>query len=319
MSLAAPWLLVLLPLPLLLRWLLPPLVQPRRALRVPAHLAPAGEAAGLPDLRDTPWLAALAWVLLVLALAGPRVERQADVIPASGRDIVLALDLSGSMEQQDFTLDGQPVSRLDAVKATARAFVAGRTGDRIGLVIFGGRAYVAAPLTFDMGAVVQAIDEAQIGISGRGTAIADGLGLAIRRLDGSEAPSRVVVLLSDGVDTSGSVPAIEAARLAAAHGLRVHTIALGPEDLESRPAARDAVDVATLRAVAEMAGGALFRVRSTPDLQAMAEALDRLEPSPGERPPLRYWQGLWIWPAALAALLMAVALLDPRILTGRRA
>ncbi|TGN31871.1 VWA domain-containing protein, partial [Paracoccus liaowanqingii] len=190
-------------------------------------LAPAGEAAGLPDLRDTPWLAALAWVLLVLALAGPRIERQADVIPASGRDIVLALDLSGSMEQQDFILDGQPVSRLDAVKQTARAFVAGRTGDRIGLVIFGGRAYVAAPLTYDMGAVVQAIDEAQIGISGRGTAIADGLGLAIRRLDGSEAPSRVVVLLSDGVDTSGSVPAIEAARLAAAHGLRVHTIALG--------------------------------------------------------------------------------------------
>ncbi|CAM3568129.1 VWA domain-containing protein [Paracoccus nototheniae] len=312
MSLAAPILLALLPLPLLMRWLLPPRILPRAALAVPGHLLPHATPGQLPPLHRTPWLVALAWVLLIVALAGPRVERQAQVIPASGRDIVLALDLSGSMEQQDFTLDGQPVTRLEAVKRTARAFVESRTGDRIGLVIFGGRAYVAAPLTFDLDAVAQAIDEVQIGISGRGTAIADGLGLAIRRLQGSEAPGRVVVLLSDGVDTSGSVPAVDAARLAATHGLRIHTIALGPEDLETRPTARDAVDVATLRAVAETAGGALFRVRDTADLTAMAEALDRLEPSPGDQPPLRYWRSLWIWPAALAAACLALAAIRRR-------
>lgn len=309
MSLAWPWLLALIPVPLLMRWLLPPASRPQAALAVPPHLSGRPEAGGAAPLRGVPWLAALAWVLLVLALAGPQVERQAQVVPASGRDIVLALDLSGSMEQTDFTLDGQPVSRLDAVKRTARAFVQRRQGDRIGLVIFGGRAYVAAPLTHDLDAVVQAIDEAQIGISGRGTAIADGLGLAIRRLQDSGSPSRVVVLLSDGVDTSGSVPAVDAARLAATHGLRIHTVALGPEDLETRPAARDAVDVATLRAVAETAGGALFRVRDTADLDAMAQALDRLEPGPGDRPPLRYWRALWPWPAAAAlACLMLAAL-----------
>lgn len=312
MSLAAPWLLALLPLPLLLRWLLPPVVRPRAALDVPDHLLPHATPGSLPPLHRAPWLAAAAWVLLVVALAGPQVERQAQVVPASGRDIVLALDLSGSMEQADFTLDGQPVSRLDAVKRTARAFVQSRTGDRIGLVIFGGRAYVAAPLTFDLNAVVQAIDEAQIGVSGRGTAIADGLGLAIRRLQDSTSPGRVVVLLSDGVDTSGSVLAVDAARLAASYGLRIHTIALGPEDLETRPTARDAVDVATLRAVAETAGGALFRVRDTADLTAMAQALDRLEPSPGERPPLRYWRSLWIWPAMLCAACLMLAAIRRR-------
>ncbi|TJZ84659.1 VWA domain-containing protein [Paracoccus hibiscisoli] len=307
MSLAAPWVLALLPLPLLIRWLLPPLVRPRAALEVPGFLLAHAAPGTAPGISRAPRLAALAWLLLVVALAGPQVQRQAQVIPASGRDIVLALDLSGSMEQADFTLDGQPVSRLDAVKRTAQAFVRGRTGDRIGLVIFGGRAYVAAPLTFDLDAVAQAIDEAQIGISGRGTAIADGLGLAIRRLQASDAPGRVVVLLSDGVDTSGSVPAVDAARLAASHGLRIHTVALGPDDLETRPAARDAVDVATLRAVAETAGGALFRVRDTADLTAMAEALDRLEPSPGEQPPLRYWRSLWVWPAMLCAACLVLA------------
>lgn len=310
-SLAAPWLLALLPVPLILRWLLPPVMRPRAALQVPDHLAPRDMSGALPDLRDTPWLAALAWVLLVVALSGPRVERQAQVLPASGRDLVLTLDLSGSMEQQDFTLDGEPVSRLEAVKRTARTFVASRKGDRIGLVIFGGRAYVAAPLTFDLDAVVQAIDEVQIGISGRGTAIADGLGLATRRLDGSDAPSRVVILLSDGVDTSGTVPAIDAARLAASHGLRVHTIALGPDDLESQPASRDAVDVATLRTIAAEADGTMFRVRNSGDLTAMATALNALEPSPGEAPPLRYWHALWIWPAAAAAALLA-------LIAGRR-
>ncbi|WP_265502177.1 VWA domain-containing protein [Paracoccus beibuensis] len=307
MSLSLPFLLILLPLPLLVRWLTPPVNRPRPALRIPDHLAPGLRSSGL-TAPGHPWLAAAAWVLLVVALAGPQIERQADVIPSSGRDVMLALDLSGSMEKEDFTLDGQAVSRLQAVKRTAADFVARREGDRVGLVIFGARAYVAAPLTFDVGAVAMAIDEAQIGISGRGTAISDGLGLAMRRLDNSDARSRVIVLLSDGVDTSGSVPATEVARLATEHGIRIHTVALGPEDLETQPTSRDAVDVATLRQIAEMAGGEIFRVRGTADLEAMAQSLDRLEPSPGDRPPLRYQQQLWHGPTACALILLAVAI-----------
>ncbi|MCZ0960445.1 VWA domain-containing protein [Paracoccus benzoatiresistens] len=301
MSLAWPWILLLLPLPLLLRRLLPHLAVPRPALILPAHLLRGASPASGARLRG-PWLAALAWTALVVALAGPRVEVASDVIPASGRDIVLVMDLSGSMLKEDFYLDDQPVTRLDAVKRTASAFVAARRGDRIGLVIFGERAYFAAPLTFDVDAVARAIDEAQIGISGRGTAISDGLGLAAKRLSRSDAPTRVIVLMSDGVDTSGTVPAVDAARLAHDHGIRVHSIALGPEDLENQPRSRDAVDVATLRAVAQAAEGESFRVRDTADLQAVAQSLDTLEPNPSERPPMRLWQPLWIWPAGLAML-----------------
>lgn len=307
MSLAWPWMLLLWPLPLLVRRLAPPLIVPRPALILPPHLWQGARPAGATRLRG-PWLAALAWAALVLALAGPRIEVASDVIPASGRDIVLVMDLSGSMLKEDFFLDDLPVTRLDAVKRTAAAFVAARQGDRIGLVVFGERAYFAAPLTFDVEAVARAIDEAQIGISGRGTAISDGLGLAAKRLSRSDAPTRVIVLMSDGVDTSGTVPAVAAARLAQGHGIRVHSIALGPEDLENQPDSRDAVDVATLRAVAAAAGGESFRVRDTADLQAMARALDRLEPNPASRPPMRLWRPLWVWPATVALLcLFAIA------------
>lgn len=302
MGFAFPLVLLLLPLPLAMR-LLPPAAA-RGGLRVPPQVF-AGTAEGR-ALPPGLLLAALAWGLLVIALAGPQLDRQTALTEASGRDILLALDLSGSMEKRDFSLDGQPISRLDAVKRVASRFVAARRGDRIGLVVFGDRAYVAQPLTFDVDAVARAIREAQIGISGRATTISDGLGLAIRRLSASDAPTRIVVLLSDGVDTAGSVGAVDAARLAARHGIRVHSIALGPDDLETRPKLRDAVDAATLRGVAEASGGTSFRVRGMADLQAMAATLDRLEPSPSDRPPLRFWQSLWVWPAAGALLLLGI-------------
>ena len=302
MNLAFPLLLILLPLPLILWWLAPPDRRPRPALIVPAHLFGGRAVPGAGADRAGLALAAMGWVMLVIALSGPRVGTISDILPASGRDIVLALDLSGSMLTQDFRLDGQPVSRLDAVKQTASAFVAARPGDRIGLVVFGDRAYFAAPLTFDVDTVARAINEAQIGISGRSTAISDGLGLAMKRLARSTAPGRVIVLLSDGVDTTGSVPAVEAARFGAGLGIRIHTIALGPEDLETQPRNREAVDSATLRAVAEAGGGESFRVRTTEDLRDMAATLDRIEPNPTMRPPLRFWRELWVWPAAAAAL-----------------
>ena len=302
MGFAFPLVLLLLPLPLAMR-LLPPAAA-RGGLRVPPQVF-AGTAEGR-ALPSGLLLAALAWGLLVIALAGPQLDRQTALTEASGRDILLALDLSGSMEKRDFSLDGQPISRLDAVKRVASRFVAARRGDRIGLVVFGDRAYVAQPLTFDVDAVARAINEAQIGISGRATTISDGLGLAIRRLSASDAPTRIVVLLSDGVDTAGSVGAVDAARLAARHGIRVHSIALGPDDLETRPKSRDAVDAATLRGVAQASGGTSFRVRGMVDLQAMAATLDRLEPSPSERPTLHFWQWLWVWPAVAALLLMGL-------------
>lgn len=308
MSFALPLALLLLPLPLLVR-LLPPRGAGGQALYLPPAIATGAGAAATRGLDRPGGLLAALWLCLVLALAGPQRLVEIPDRTASGRDIVLALDLSGSMAIEDFSLDGETASRLDAVKRVAARFVEARRGDRIGLVIFGDRAYVAAPLTWDLTAVARAIDAAEIGLTGRSTAISDGLGLALKRvLADPEARSRVIVLLSDGRDTAARLDPTEVARLAADNDVRVHTIALGPEDLEERPASRDAVDIATLRAIAERSGGETWRVRDMADLEAMAAELDRLEPNPSGRPPLIDDRPLWPWPAAAAlALALAVA------------
>ncbi|PZQ80943.1 MAG: hypothetical protein DI549_15785 [Ancylobacter novellus] len=312
MSFTLPLVLLLLPLPLLIRWLLPTRPPAKASLNVGSTTFSAAIPSRAGDDILATVLLAAAWVALVIALAGPRMAATKDIVTASGREIMLALDLSGSMAKEDFALDGAPLSRLDAVKRVAARFVAARRGDRIGLVIFGDRAYVAQPPTFDVAAVARAIETAEIGISGRSTAISDGLGMALRRLLPSDATTKVVVLLSDGVDTTGKVGAVDAARLAARHGVRVHTIALGPEDLGSQPQSRDAVDVGALRAMAEAGGGTGFRVRGMTDLEAMAATLEQLEPNPMRRPPLQYWRELWVWPAGAAFLLTTLLALRRR-------
>ena len=303
-ELAQPLALLLLPLPLLAR------LWPARAATAQAMALPQGVAAlAVPAPGPRRWrglaLVAGVWLGLCLALAQPQRIQMVPDRSASGRNIVIALDMSGSMATPDFALEGQTVTRLDAVKQVAEGFIRARTGDRIGLVLFADRAYVAAPLSHDLRAVALALADAQIGLTGRSTNISDGLGLAIRRVLAESSRSNVIVLLSDGRDTSALLDATQVARLAAERGVRIHTVALGPEDLESRPAARDAVDLATLRAIAGAAGGQTFRVRSMDDLRAMAEELDRLEPNPSERPRLRHRRAraLWIWPAIMALVL----------------
>lgn len=310
MSFAAPWVFCLLPLPLLLLRILPPRRMAGGALSLPPALAVAFQPTASTPVRRHARLIALlcAWIALVVALTGPRQEQALNVVPASGRDIVLALDLSGSMEREDFVLDGRTASRLAAVQAVAAEFVRGRTGDRIGLVVFGDRAYVAAAPTHDVLSVAQIIETLQIGVSGKATAIADGLGLAIRRLREREAESRVIILLSDGQDTTGAVDPVAAAQAARELGMRVYTIALGPADLADDPKARDAVDSETLRHIAEAAGGETFRVRSTQDLERVATVMDRLEPSLADMPPVRTWRAYWPWFAGLAAACLGLSL-----------
>ncbi len=305
---ALPYAFLLLPLPLLVRLLPARGAGGGQALWLPPAIAAgAGDAATRRLDRPGLLLAAL-WLCLVAAVAGPQRLVPVPDRSASGRDIVLTLDLSGSMAIEDFALDGETASRLDAVKRVATGFVEARRGDRVGVVIFADRAYVAAPLTWDLAAVARAIDSAEIGLTGRSTAISDGLGLALKRILADTARSRVIVLLSDGRDTADRLEPRQVARLAAGNGVRVHTIALGPEDLEERPASRDAVDIATLREIAETSGGRTWRVRTMDDLTAMAAELDRLEPNPSSRPPLIQQRPLWIWPAAAAlALGLAVA------------
>lgn len=309
MSFALPLALLLLPLPLLLRILIPPARQTDTALIVPETTANwfAGKSTpgSLRGPRMSAWLPAIAWCLLVVALAGPRQITPTPALPVTGRDLVLALDLSGSMVREDFLLEDTEITRLDAVKKVGARFVRGRGGDRVGLVVFGSEAYVAAPLSYDVQTIATTIEEAVIGISGRATNIGDGLGLALRRLETSDAASRVVVLLSDGTNNAGAARPRDVARLADEMGVRVHTIALGPRDVASAEAGeRGVVDAMTLAAMAEIGGGKTFRVRTYEDLEAVATAIDALESVERAGVPAQIYNPLWIFPAVAGCLVL---------------
>ncbi|WP_342151621.1 VWA domain-containing protein [Methylorubrum sp. SB2] len=323
---AAPLALLLLPLPLAAARLIPPEREGGSgALRVPPSLVGDTESAGAVAARGRRrlWLTGTLWVALVVALAGPRLVLPATALPASGREIILALDLSGSMERRDFSLDGETVSRLAAVKRVGADFIRRRAGDRIGLVEFADQAFVAAAPTFDTASVARTLEEATIGLVGRSTGIGDGLGLALKRLapaqvanaeGGGPPPARdkVVVLLSDGANNAGQTAPKDVAELAKSLGVRVYTIALGPIDMADNPNnEQDVVDVETLRAMAAASGGRAFRVKTTEDLEGVADAIDELEGGRAQAPPLPLRRDLWPWPGALA-FLCACALLATR-------
>lgn len=314
-SFAAPWAFLLLPLPLAVIFLAPAKPLATGALRVPAAIAARFEATPASALQGAQrWglvLPSLLWLSLLLAIAGPQRLAETEALPASSRDIMLTLDLSGSMERKDFALDGEEARRLDVVQRVAAQFTRVRAGDRLGLVVFAEEAFVAAPLSHDVEAVARVIEQTTIGIAGRSTGISDGLGLAMRRLHASGARAKVAILLSDGVDNVGSVDPRAAAALAQELGIRVHTIALGPRDTGDRGDLRNAVDAQTLAAISDLSGGRAFRVRTTEDLRAVGRELDLMEGSPTDVPPTRIYLPYWTWPA-MAALLCAGALLVMR-------
>lgn len=306
-GLAAPWALLLLILPLVTRRLLPAGGAGGAALVVPQSTSRAliaghgGAVAGRRAARLAPLFA---YAMLVLAISGPQQLVPTPALPVSGRDLVMALDLSGSMVREDFALDGETVTRLDAVKAVGAPFVRGRQGDRVGLVVFGSDAYVAAPLSFDTEAVAQALETAEIGISGRATNIGDAIGLALKRLDELSVASRVVVLLSDGESNAGAARPDDVAALARDMGVRIHTIAMGPKDLGTAEEGElGVVDAATLTRIAAASGGESFRVRTTEDLALVAAAIDALEKTQTDGLAAEIHRPLWIWPALASALL----------------
>lgn len=308
-DLADPWVLLLLPLPLLvLRFLRGGEVTGGAILvpdRVGAALVAAGRSrtrtGGLTARQATLWLI---WGLVLLAMSGPRDLAPISALKVSGRDLAIVLDLSGSMVRDDFHLGDRAVTRLEAVTTVGADFARRRAGDRVALIVFGSEAYYASPFTFDTESVARRIEEATIGISGRATNISDGLGLALKRLRDSAAASRVVILLSDGINNAGATNPRGVAELAARSGVRVHTIALGPKDLTTAEVGeRGVVDAATLRAIAQISGGESFRVRTTEDLLAVTEALDRLEATDGDGLAAEIYREYWVWPAALAAVI----------------
>ena len=211
-----PWLLAALPLPLLIRWLVPAKMPVEQAaLKVPfLDDFSDGETRAVSQTQQWPlWLAAIAWLLLVIACARPQWLGEPIEQAVSGRDLMLAVDLSGSMEEQDFVINKRSVDRLTAAKGVASDFINRRVGDRVGLILFGTQAYLQTPLTFDRKTVMTLLNESVIGLAGDNTAIGDAIGLAVKRLKNEQTNSRVLVLMTDGANTAGEISPLKGRRI----------------------------------------------------------------------------------------------------------
>lgn len=319
LTLAYPWALAFLILPWFLRR--------RRRAPVDAPVLPTGHwLAGLPGVRSegnaSPrWyrgLLLLLWLLLVLAIARPQWLGDEVRLPMTGRDLMLVVDISPSMNEQDMSLRGQSINRLQAVKHVLDDFITRRDGDRLGLILFGSEPYVQAPLTFDVATVRTLMQEAGVGMAGRATAIGDAIGLAVKRLRERPQDQRVVILLTDGANTAGELPPDKATDIAAAAGVRLYTIGIGADSMIQRGflgsrtvnPSRD-LDEALLTHMAEATGGQYFRARDLNELNTIYGTIDQLEPIEQEGRFYRPVTDLFWAPAGLAAgLVLAIWLVS---------
>ncbi|QJD58599.1 VWA domain-containing protein [Pseudomonas sp. gcc21] len=310
-----PLIFLLLPLPWLVRRFAPPAQNRPAALQVAfmSRLQAVQPEPAEPGVRRTPWVFLLIWLLLLSAAARPQLLGDPLPMEVTGRDMMLAIDLSGSMEFRDMQFDGDEVDRLSLVKQVVGQFIDRRHGDRMGLILFGSQAFVQAPLTHDRNSVRKWLDEAFIGLAGRQTAIGDAIGLAIKRLEQQPAERRVLLLITDGANNAGRISAVQAARLAAERQIRIFTIGIGAET-QQPPANTSAwltperdpsveLDEGTLKEIALLTGGEYFRARDSESFEAINQQLDRLEPALHEGRTQRQSLPLYPWPLGIALLL----------------
>lgn len=310
-ALAHPWLLALLPVPWLVWRLAPPHREKVRAIRVPffrditraAGVEPRDGAGILSRGRLQMGAAILMWGLVVLALARPERLGEPVVIERAARDIVLALDISGSMDERDFVgPDGERRQRLDAVKAVIAEFIAQRDKDRMALIVFGTRAFIQAPFTEDLQSLQGFLDQTRVGMAGPNTALGDAIGLAVRTFESSDIEERVLILLSDGADTGSRMTPVNAAAIAADRGVRIFTIGVGDPD----GAGDGRVDLDGLTKIAAATSGQSFFASDQAALEEIYSEIDELTPRAAETSSFRPKEDLTYLPLA-AALLIAIA------------
>lgn len=320
-ELAWPWVFALLPLPWLLRLVLPVADSGEAALKVSflhelEGLAGRRARAHLPGWRrQLPFV--VLWALLLTAAARPQWLGDPLPVAASGRDLLVAVDVSGSMDYPDMVWQNDEVSRLTLVKQLLGDFLEHRKGDRVGLILFGSQAYMQAPLTFDRKTVRVWLDEARIGIAGKNTAIGDAIGLALKRLRLRPAQSRVLILVTDGANNSGQIDPATAARLAAGEGVKIYPIGIGADPdkgatsiLGLNPSLD--LDEPALREIAAITGGQYFRARDGAQLEKIGQALDRLEPVTQQPTQARPALALYHWPLTMALLLSVLLVIHAR-------
>ncbi len=298
-ELVHPWALVLLALPLVMR-LLPAYKESRDSVRVPffdklvelSEQRPETGAMILRRNRAQLFLVGLTWLCLVLAAAkpqwiGPPIEQE-----KSGRDLMIAMDLSGSMEARDFALpNGETLGRLEAVKRGLNTMANRRSTDRLGLIVFGSAAYLQSPFTDDHAVWAQLVSETDIGMAGQSTVFGDAIGLAIKLFKESDSDNRVLIMLTDGNDTGSTVPPVDAAKVAATLDIRIYTIAIG----DPTTIGEEALDIKTLERVSEVTGGQHFEVLDRDQLRQAQQAISELEPELYETTSFRPRQSLhWV-------------------------
>jgi Ca-activated chloride channel family protein len=319
------WAAAFLPLPVL-ALLLPRAIKQDAALHVPFYSSASafqatGNASSSRNLLRR-LLLIVCWVLLVVAAMRPQWIGDPIELPTTGRDLMMAVDISGSMGTEDMTLNGQTVTRLQVVKDVVGDFVERRVGDRIGLILFGSQAYLQTPLTFDRSTVKTLLLETPLGIAGGKTAIGDAIGLAVKRLFDRPADSRILILLTDGQNNVGEVTPIQAAQIAAQQGVKIYTIGFGADELvvpgllfnrTINPSSE--LDSNTLIEIAELTGGIYQRARNTQELANIYAALDELEPIEQDQEIYRPIKSLFYWPLGIAlGLSFLLALLHPQII-----
>ena len=309
------WVITLWPLPWLLRWLVPAAKRRQKAsLQVPFY--EQLEQYSVETVRSgrtlKMFLAGVMWCLLILACMRPQWLGEVVDLPLTGRDLILGLDISGSMREPDFEVRGRTVERMEAAKVVASEFVAQREGDRVGLILFGDNAQVQTPLTYDLATVQHFISESMVGLIGKSTAIGDAIGLAVKRLKERPAESRVFVLLTDGANTAGAVTPIDAANVAKQYDIRIHTIGVGAEQVVVRDLfgtrvvnPSQALDEETLQEIADVTGGKYFRARNTKEMVQIYDEINALEPSEIDSLKQRPLDELYIWPLSLAFTISA--------------
>ncbi len=307
-ELAHPLALSLLPLPLLVLFLVPPHKEQINAIRVPfffklTQLTGQDAREGAVVLKRR-WLqmivASLVWLCLVVALAKPEILGKPIEKVEAARDILLAIDISGSMDKRDFVQeDGKPIQRLAAVKQVVSKFIEARDGDRIGLIVFGSKAYVQAPFTRDLQAVKQLLNSAEAGMAGPHTVVGDAIGLAIRTFEASKLKERLLILLTDGADTGSRMTPISAAGVAAQRNVEIITIGVG----EITNSDDDQADFDVLKDIARLSGGKFFSAADQAGLASIYDRIDQLTVRETKRTSYRPRRSLIHWPAALAIIL----------------
>ena len=310
-----PWMLAFLPVPWLIHRIIKPVNKQHSPLLAPQIIARIEEQLPAENLVEAnqssskiPFLAILLWFSLIIAATRPVLYLDATPFQMSGKEMILAVDLSGSMQKADMYLGGDEVNRLVAVKSVVSEFISRRKGDRMGLIVFGTQAFLQSPLTYDLDTVNILLNEAEIGMAGNNTAIGDAIGLTLKHLSKSKTGnSAILILLTDGSNTAGQVDPVDAAEKAKEMGLKIYTVGVGKvrsrTGLDMFMTNKSDMDIDTLTKISDLTGGQFFQANDTEQLGEIYQYINKLESVEHDIYSYRLRTEYYVWPLGFALII----------------